>query len=606
MAGSLPSELRRLRWVLAAMIGLLVLLGAMLFNLQVVRGHEFEESLHRQSLRRIRLPAPRGLIVDRNNVRLADNQPCYCLAFYLEEIRKPGKWKNTVEEVMDRIRQLTPVVGRKAGITEDDIWLHIRKRLPLPLVAWRSLDPAALARIAESSCEMTGVDVYIEPNRAYPGNEMASHLLGYVGKADFSEDDMTGYQYYLPEMEGKMGLERKYDSVLAGEAGGRLVRIDASGYKNAEEMDKMPRPGSTLVLALDSRIQALAESAIRDVPGAVVVLDPATGDVLALASSPTFNPNQFVPIVPKALWDQLNGDPGRPMLNKTVAEVYAPGSIFKPVTALAALNSGLVSPGTSVNCPGYYMIGSKPMKCWNPNGHGHVDLRRGLEQSCNVFFATVGVKCGNDAIADVALQFGLGARTGIDLDREVAGLVPTSEWKLKTWHDSWRAGDTCNFAIGQGALSVTPLQMAVMTSALANGGTVFRPRLVLGIRDWEGHSLTNYPVVTRRRIGISPAAVRAVREGMRDVVMAPTGTGGRARIPGVEMAGKTGTAEYGEKEDRKKHGWMIVFAPYDRPRYAVAMVVDDAVSGGLTVGPRMRGLMMGIFGKTEPEAEAGG
>lgn len=606
MAESLPSELRRLRWVLAAMLGLLVLLGAMLFNLQVVRGHEFEESLHRQSLRRIRLPAPRGLIVDRNDVCLADNQPCYCLAFYLEDIRKPGKWKNTVEEVMDRIRQFTPVVGRKAGINEEDIWLHIRKRLPLPLVAWRSLDPAALARLSESACDMTGVDVFIEPNRAYPNYEMAAHLLGYVGKADFSEDEMAGYQYYLPEMEGKMGLERKFDSVLAGEAGGRLVRIDASGYKNSEETDKMPRPGSTLVLALDSRIQALAESAIKDVPGAVVVLDPSTGDVLALASSPTFNPNQFVPIVPKILWDELNGDPGRPMLNKAVAEVYAPGSIFKPMTALAALNNGSIPPGMSVNCPGYYMIGSKPMKCWNPNGHGRVDLRRGLEQSCNVFFATIGVKCGNEAIAGVAQEFGLGAKTGIDLDREVAGLVPTSDWKQKIWHDQWRVGDTCNFSIGQGALSVTPLQMAVMTSALANGGTVYRPRLVLGIRDWEGRALTNFPVVTRHRIGISPSAVRAVREGMHDVVMAPTGTGGRARIPGVEMAGKTGTAEYGEKEERKKHGWMIVFAPYDKPRYAVAMVVDDAVSGGLTVGPRMHSLMMGIFGKAEPETETGG
>jgi penicillin-binding protein 2 len=606
MAGSLPSELRRIRWTLAVMLGLLVLLGSMLFNLQVVRGHEFEESLHRQSLRRIRLPAPRGQILDRNNVCLADSQPCYCLAFYLEEIRKPGKWQNTVAEVQERIKAFTPLVGRKPMVSEEDIWVHIRRRLPLPLVVWRSLDQAALARLAETSMDMTGVDIYVEPNRAYPGNELAAHLLGYVGKAEFTDDEMAGYQYYLPEMDGKMGLERKYNAVMAGEAGGRLVRIDAAGYKNSEAMDKNSRPGENLVLALDSRIQGLAETAIRDVPGAVVVLDPSNGDVLALASSPTFNPNQFVPIVPKVLWDQLNGDPARPMLNKTVAEVYAPGSIFKPVTALAALNGGAVSPGMVVNCPGYYMIGSKPMKCWNPNGHGRVDLHRGLEQSCNVYFAALGVKCGNMALSDMALEFGLGAKTGIELDREAPGLVPTPEWKRKAWHDDWRIGDTCNFAIGQGALSVTPLQMAVVAAALANGGVVYRPRLVLGIRDWEGRALTNYPVVMRRRIEVSPAAMRAVREGMHDVVMAPTGTGGRARIPGIEMAGKTGTAEYGEKEERKKHGWMIVFAPYDKPRYAVAMVVDDAVSGGFTVGPRIHDLMMGIFGKTVAEPEAGG
>lgn len=599
-------ELRRVRVVLVIMLGLLVLLGGMLFSLQVSRGQEFEERLHKQSIRRVRLPATRGRILDRNSVILADNQPCYCLAFYLEEIRKPGKWKYTVAEIQQRLQKLIPVVGRKPLINEDAVWTHIRQRLPLPLVAWRSLDPAALARLAESPVDMTGVDIYVEPNRAYPKNELAAHLLGYVGKADFSEDDGSGYQYYLPEMDGKMGLERKFDSIMAGEAGGRLVRIDASGFKHAEQVEREPRAGDNVLLSLDSRIQALAEAVIKDVPGAVVVLDPNNGDVLALASSPTFNPNQFVPIVPKAIWDELNKDPARPMLNKAVAEVYAPGSIFKPVTALAALTSGEVTQGLVVNCPGYYMIGHKPMKCWNINGHGPVDLRHGLEQSCNVYFATIGVKCGGAAISSMAMQFGLGDKTGIGLDREAPGLVPSPEWKQKAWHDEWRIGDTCNFSIGQGALSVTPLQMAVVAAALANGGTVYRPRLVLGLRDWQGNVVTNYAAVPVRQVSVVPGAMDAVRRGMHDVVMSPTGTGGRARIPGVEMAGKTGTAEYGEKEDRKKHGWMIVFAPYENPRYAVAMVVDDAVSGGLTVGPRLHDLMLGIFGGTLPEKEAGG
>lgn len=598
---TLNTELKRIRLVLLIMLGLLVLLGGVLFSLQVSRGQEFEDSLHRQSLRRVRLPAPRGRILDRNRMPLADNQPCYCLAFFLEDIRKPGKWTNTVVEVQRRMKELTALMGRKPVISEADIWTHIKRRLPLPLVAWRSLDPAALARLAEAPVDMTGVDVYVEPNRAYPQNELASHLIGYVGKADLNDDALTGYQYYLPEMEGKMGLELKFDAEMKGEAGGRMVRIDASGYKHAEQMEQDPRPGSTVMLALDSRIQALAESAIRDVPGAVVVLDPNNGDVLAVASSPAFNPSQFVPIVPKALYEQLNTDPEKPLLNKAVAEVYAPGSIFKPVTALAALNSGAVSAGTVVDCPGYYMIGNRPMKCWNPNGHGRVDLRRAIEQSCNVYFATIGVKCGNEAISDMATQFGLGERSGIELDREARGLVPTAAWKQKAWHDPWRVGDTCNFSIGQGALSVTPLQMAVMVAALANGGTVYHPRLVLGLQDWQGQALTNYPVMVVRQIAFKPGVMEAVRQGMRDVVMAPTGTGGRARIPGVEMAGKTGTAEYGEKEDRKKHGWMIVFAPYDKPRYAVAMVVDDAVSGGLTVGPRLHALMLGIFGETGTE-----
>lgn len=599
-------ELKRIRLVLIIMLGLLLLLATLLFDLQVSRRPEFEASLHKQSLRRIRLPAPRGRILDRNELCLADNQPCYCLSFNLEDLRQPGRWKNTVVEVQRRIGELKGLMGRKAIINEEDIWTHIRRRLPLPLVAWRSLDPAAMARLLESSVDMTGVEIYVEPNRVYPKGELAAHLLGYVGKTDFSGADVSGFQYYLPEMDGKMALERQFNKIMAGEPGERLVRIDASGLKRAERIDKEAKPGADVILAIDSRIQSLAEAAIRDVPGAVVVLDPNNGDVLALASSPTFNPNQLMPFFPKALWDQFNDDPAKPMLNKAVAEVYAPGSIFKPVTALAALNSDTISAGATVHCPGYFMIGSKAMKCWNINGHGAVDLRRGIEQSCNTYFITIGLKCGNEAISDMAKLFGLGEKTGIELDREAPGVVPTPEWKQKNWHDDWRNGDTCNFSIGQGALAVTPLQMAVVAAALASGGDVYRPRLVLGLRDATGAALTNYPAMRVRQLPLAPDAMRLVREGMHDVVMAPTGTGGRARIPGIEMAGKTGTAEYGEKEDRKKHGWMILFAPYEKPRYAVAMVVDDAVSGGFTVGPRLHDLMMGVFKVSERQQEGDG
>lgn len=589
-------ELRRIRVVLLVMLGFLLLLGAELYDLQVLRRPEFEESLHRQSLRRIRLPAPRGRILDRNAVCLADNRPCYCLAFYLEDMRQPGRRQNTVDLVQKRISALTKIVGRKSAVTEDDLRQHIRKRLPLPLVVWRNLDPAALARLAESSDDMTGVEIYVEPNRAYPKNESAAHLLGYVGKTEFSDADLADYQYTLPEMDGKMGLERQFNTALAGVAGRKIIRIDASGFKFAERTEVEPRPGADVVLTLDCRIQALAEAALKDVSGAVVVMDPTTGDVLAMASAPAFNPNRFVPIVPAALWAELNGDPAKPMANRAAGEVYAPGSVFKPVTALAALGKAAISPADTVNCPGYVMIGRKAMKCWNVNGHGVVNLRRGLEQSCNAYFATIGMRCGPEAIVAEAMEFGLGERTGIVLDHEARGLLPSPEWKRVVRKDDWRPGDTANMSIGQGALAVTPLQMAVVASTLANGGTVFRPRLVLELKDQQGTVLTNFAPVRVRSVSASPASMEAVRQGMHDVLMAATGTGGRARIPGVDMAGKTGTAEYGPKESRKKHGWMLLFAPYDKPRYAVAMVVDDAVSGGLTVGPRLHDLMLGLFG----------
>ncbi len=589
-------ELRRIRTILFVMLAAFgVLVGALLW-LQVVHGHEYERSLRSQSMRRIRLPAARGRILDRNAVCLADNQPCYCLALYLEEMRQPGKWSNTVAEVKRTLGTLTAVVGRKPLVTEEDLWTHIRRRLPLPLVAWRNLDQGALARLAEASLALDGVDVYVEPQRQYPRRSLAAHVMGYVGKADFAAMAEEGeFQFYLPEMEGRSGIERVYNDVMAGEAGGQLVRIDASGFKHAESVEREPRPGADVVLALDARIQGLAEEALKGTAGACVVVDPANGDVLAMASAPAFDLNQFVPVLASDVWEQANNDPEKPLLNRAAAEVYAPGSVFKPLVALAALESGRVSPAVSFDCTGHFERGSFRMGCWNTSGHGTVSMRRGIEQSCNVYFASIGLLCGYAAIEDVANRAGLGQKTGIALDREARGLVPNEAWKRKVLHDGWRFGDTCNVSIGQGALTVTPLQMACVAATIANGGTLYRPRLVLEVRDRNGTALTNVAPVVVRKMGWSAASLAAVRGGMHDVVMAPTGTGGRARIDGVTMAGKTGTAEFGEKGSGKKHGWMLIFAPFENPRYAVAMVVDEAVSGGVTVGPRMHDLMDGIF-----------
>jgi penicillin-binding protein 2 len=593
---AIPLELKRIRLMLAAMITLLILLAGFLYNLQVARRSEFEQSLQRQSMRRVRLPAVRGRILDRSGASLADNQPCYCLAFYLEEVRKPGSWSNTVNEVMRRMGALTPVVGRKPILTEDDIRVHIRKRLPLPLIAWRNLDAAALARLAETEMDLSGTDIHIESLRVYPHGELGAHVLGFVGGASVSDEEMAEYQYRMPEIEGKSGIERQLNEIMAGEAGGRLVRINASGLKYAEAREREPRTGADVVLSLDGHIQELAEASLRGVSGAVVVLDPSNGDVLAMASSPTFSPGRFVPVLTPQVWDGLNRDPEKPMLNRAVAEIYAPGSIFKPVVALAGLTSGKWQAGMTVNCPGQFTLGGYTLRCWNPNGHGTADLRQAIEQSCNTYFATMGMQCGDRAIEAMAMAMGLGSKTGIPLDREAEGIVPSPEWKEKQWKDKWRFGDTCNLSIGQGALAATPIQMAVVAATLANGGDVFKPRLVMEVRR-HGVAITNFPPVKVRRLDVKAGDMEMVRRGMHDVVMAPTGTGGKVRVAGVEMAGKTGTAEYGTRENRKKHGWMIVFAPYEQPQVAVAMVLDDAVSGGGTVAPRLRLLMDGIFNR---------
>ena len=621
----------RLRVVLAAMLVLLLTLAGTLFRFQVVHGPAYEQSLKDQSLRRIRLPAVRGRICDRNGVCLADSRPSCCLVLYLEELRRPGKWQNTIDEVQKVIRPIAGIIGRPPEVTEDDIRAHIRKRLPLPLTVWRDLDDGALARLAESEALLTqvnvvpasapasgsadalsrslplpkGMDVTVEWVRYYPSNSLAAHVLGYVGRADPAKDsDSQPSHYYLPEWEGRTGIERRMDSALQGTPGSEVVRIDASGYRFVRLRDqeavaravwvKDPEPGADVLLAVDTRIQRFAEEALGGATGAVVVVDVQNGDVLALASAPAFNPNQFIPVLSAPLWDALCTDPAHPLVDRAIAGAYAPGSVFKPLTALAALQSGAATADTAFSCPGYYERGSFKLRCWYAPGHGTLRMVKAIEQSCNTYFASLGVLCGFDPIHDTAVRAGIGRRTGIELDGEVSGFMPAPAWKRRRLRDDWRFGDTCNVSIGQGAVAVTPLQMALVTAAIANGGRLFGPRLVLGVQP-HGAPVVARPAAQATDLGWSPAALRVLRQGMHDVVMAETGTGIRARIPGVEMAGKTGTAEYGSKTQGRKHGWMIAYAPFDRPRVAVAMVLDDADSGGRSVAPRIHLLMNGLF-----------
>jgi len=564
------------------LVALLAAFGFLIINLwqiQVLRASEFSSSLDRQSMRRVRLPGIRGRIFDRNGKCLADNRPQYCLAIYTEELRQRGRWARTVDKVDDVIGDLALVLGIPRQVTREDIRIHVQRRLPLPFLAWRDIDERALARWAESDRVFAGVDVYVEPERVYPFGLCASHVIGYVGRADTADKEEDPYHYYLPEMEGKGGIEKAVDERLRGRAGGRLIRVDASGFKYDEKGDREPVPGADITLALDMDIQLMAESILSNKPGAIVVMDPRNGDVLALASAPAFDVRA---LSSQSSWQALLADPGHPLINRAIAGQYPPGSIFKPLVALAALVNGKSSPSAVFTCPGYIMLGSQPFRCWSRHGHGDLAMRKALEQSCNPYFIDIALRMEYKRLYHMAASTGFGLPTGIELEGESAGLLPDDEWKRRTRRDAWRAGDTANVSIGQGSLLVTPLQMAVFTSALANGGTIYRPRLLLD----KGRGREDGDFI--KRMAWTPEQLDVVRGGMHDVVHAEQGTGKRVRLDGVEMAGKTGTAQYG---NGLKHAWMIVFAPYESPRYAVVMMVEDAVSGGITVAPRLRELM---------------
>ncbi|MBU1909524.1 MAG: penicillin-binding protein 2, partial [Verrucomicrobia bacterium] len=358
--------------------------------------------------------------------------------------------------------------------------------------------------------------------------------------------------------------------------------------------------GRDLLLSLDMQAQQLLDRVLADHVGAGVIVDPATGDVLAMTSSPGFDPNRFTPVLPVDEWRRISGDERRPLMNRAISATYSPGSTFKPVVALAALASGRAGVHTSFSCPGYYNLGRARFACWYPSGHGTVDLRTAIEKSCNVYFFQLALQCGLDPIREAAAALGLGRATGIELEAEYAGLLPSDAWKRRTFNDAWRDGDTCNLAIGQGFLAVTPLQMALLTAALANGGTLHAPRLVLGSRAPGEESFERLPPSAAVPVNLPPSAIRFVRGAMRDVVMSPGGTGRLAQIPNVVAAGKTGTAEYGKKGEGLKLGWMIAFAPYDAPRYAVALVLEEADTGGRTTAPVMKEILRGLFEQVPP------
>ncbi|MCX7819082.1 MAG: penicillin-binding protein 2 [Kiritimatiellae bacterium] len=604
---------RPLDWELARIRALLVLallaLGTIevaLWRLQVSRGQNYRRDLARQSVRRVRVPGPRGCIYDRHGRLLADNRPSYGLVLYLEELRPRRRGEPLIPRILGTLDEVAAVIGLPPQVDTNDLRAHIRRRLPLPLPAWRDLPEAAIARWAEMGGRIGGADLSVEPVRVYPAGTNACHVIGYVSRADLSTLEEEPYHYHLSDMAGAAGIEKVYDSLLRGRAGVRLVRVDAAGYRYQDLGGTEPVPGADLRLTLDLDLQAAAESALGEHHGALVALDPSDGAILAMASRPAYDPGSFVPAISEADWERLQQDPARPLFNRAVAAAYAPGSTFKPIVAIAALQHGRISPATVFRCSGALTLGNARFRCWDTLGHGALDLAGAIRYSCNVYFFHAGLATGPDAIATTARAVGLGRPTEVDLDQEAAGLVPDPAWKRRAWRDAWRDGDTCNLSIGQGPITATPLQMAVVAAALANGGHRVTPHLLLAVRPAGTDEFQPSPVRPRQSLGWPAGALEAVRRGMRDVVMAEDGTGRRMRVAGMELAGKTGTAEYGPKREGRKRGWMIAFGPLPRPSLAVAMVVEDAVSGGTTVAPRLQQFFAAALARSAPPNRNGG
>jgi len=489
---------------------------------------------------------------------------------------------------------------------------HIFAQKPLPFIAWEKIDEATMARWADTCSTLAGTDIYYQPARTYPGGETNAHILGYTKRADaIRKEAETGEKIHF-DMRGikgvGLGLESYYDDLLEGEPGYKLVRIDASGYHHSDLRSQPARPGGDLRLTIDQNIQRFATEVLASkqngedpypVRGACVVLNPNNGDVLAMVSSPSFDPNLFMKSgrYASALFqDEFS----KPTFNRAVFGQYPPGSTFKPIVSLGVLKEHPDYGDTLHDCRGSLVVSKRRMNCWThrKGGHGKIDLQEALMGSCNVYMFEMAQAVGHEPILSMAEQFGIG---------QYAGLFPNLEEMpeqkdLKYGNLPAKANNTidlCNMSIGQGALTASPLQMAMVAATIANGGTLYRPRLVQKWRTAPEEEYRNNPTWAIRRLDVPIEALELVRGGMHDVVMHPDGTAEQARVAGIEIAGKTGSAQYKKRVDGEVvssvHTWMISYAPFDFPRYAVAILVEDGVSGGSTVGPRLSALYQKIF-----------
>lgn len=609
-------RLRAIGTIVAA--GLFLLLAA-LWRVQVMHGQHYDNKQDAQSLRRIRIPAARGEIVDRNGVVLANNRPSYDIAIYLDQLGVPKK-SNVVAVAQASLGVLGAELGLQTTLADRDIKIHYQRRRPLPLPVWRDLQPQTVAAFSERASNLPGADLIVMPVRQYPLGSLAAHLIGYVGKANTDDDDdeIEKFYYYQPDSVGKQGVEKACDEYLRGSPGGRTIRVNPAGTIADDLGEKEAERGGRVTLTIDVRLQRILEKALSEAPasagkqlsGAAVLLDVRTGEVLASASAPSFDPNIFNPGTPGPMIEAVMNNPASPMLNRTIGARYPPGSTFKPITLLAGLESGVISPQDRVVCPGFFTIGNHTFHCWNHTGHGSVDAETAIKESCDVWFYERGLKTGLDSITKVATEFGLGQPTGFDLGSEGRGLVPSADWKRTQRGEKWWDGDTVQLSIGQSFLLVTPMQMACVAATFANRGTCLRPYVVKRIESSDGQVVHEGQPDVRTHLSAKPQQIEFVRHAMLGAVQAADGTAHSASVSGLAVAGKTGTAQYDKtvdgKTQRLDRAWFIGFAPYDQPQVAISVLIEDARDGSHTAAAVASKVFAQMFGKSVEDTHSSG
>ncbi len=581
---------RRIEVVQNGVVVAFILLLVQFWFLQVIRGGYYQSQAEMNRVRAVPIAAPRGRLLDRSGATLVENRPSFNIVF--------------TPEHTDDVDRSVATLAQLLRMGEAQIRERVARRTPLrPVVIKTDASLEDVAAIEARRLELPEARVDAVPLRSYPLAAASAHALGRVG--EITERQLQAAEFVdlkAGDLVGQAGIEQGYNRSLMGQDGARRIVVNSRGMEVNEAEDRQqPAPGPNLGLTLDAGLQKTAEQALAGRAGAVIALDPRNGDILAMTSTPAYDPNTFTTGIDISLWRKLNDDPQKPLLNRVIQAIYAPGSTFKIVTALAALEERLITPQTSFFCPGYVIMYNRMFRCHKGSGHGWVDLKRALTGSCNAYFYNVGVRLEIERIHKYATLMGLGAPSGVDLPGESSGLVPSQLWKLRTQKAPWYPGETVSVSIGQGQVSVTPIQLARLAALVGNGGKLVAPHLVRV----ERGDVKRWP--EPRDLGLHKESIAAVIEGMRGVV-STGGTGWRSIIKGIDIAGKTGSSQVvghdrlvrsGEAHAMLPHGWFVAFAPVDNPRIAVAALVEHGGSGGEAAAPVVRQVLMKFFGVSD-------
>jgi penicillin-binding protein 2 len=574
---------------------LLGILMIRLFVMQIINGTYYEGLSENNRVRIIAVAAPRGKIMDRTGAILADNRPAYNVMVLPEDISNP-------EEISGR---LAPLLNK----TPVEILQAIRhgKGKPYdPLIVARDITFDQVAKIETQMFNLPGVSIETIPEREYLFNELACHVLGYIGEVSKRQlEEQTEEDDYAPgDLVGKSGIELVYEDTLKGDKGKRVFEVDARGHRVKVLGEQEPSPGKDVKLAIDQGLQDIAARDLDNRAGAVVAMNPSTGEVLVMESTPGYNPAIFASSMTPEQWKGIIDDPLHPLENRCMRGTYPPGSVMKIVVALAGFQAGILDPNAYVFCPGFYKIGNATFRCWQSHGHGNLDLVNAIAQSCDVYFYTLGRALGIDRIAATGSELGLGAKTGIDLPDELPGLMPTKKWKRQRYHQPWHPGEDVISAIGQGYTLVTPLQVAKVMSAIVNGGKVFTPKILS-----EGEP------VLERDIAIPAQQLALIKAGLKGAVENVHGTGHAIYDPGLSIGGKTGTAQVARGYTSKRpdetdipykyrdHAWFFGISPVEKPEIVVVALLEHAGHGGSVCAPIVKDVIEGYYLGKEASSE---